>query len=58
MDRTGLEFNLSSVSMQNKNSSHCHLDIIQLQKTRLIYIRNAIVPALRKVVKAQRLPLP
>ena len=26
MDRTGLEFNLS---LRNKNSSHCHLDIIQ-----------------------------
>ena len=29
MDRTGLEFNLSFVSLQNKNSSQCHLDIIQ-----------------------------
>ena len=28
MDRTGLEFILSLVSLQNKNSSHCHLDII------------------------------
>ena len=27
MDRTGLELNLSFVSLQNKNSSHCHLDI-------------------------------
>ena len=29
MDRTGLEFNLSFVSLQNKNSSHCHHDIVQ-----------------------------
>ena len=28
MDRTALEFNLSFVSLQNNNSSHCHLDII------------------------------
>ena len=28
MDRTGLEFNLSLVSLRNKNSSHCHLEII------------------------------
>ena len=28
-DRTGLEFNLSFVSLQNKNSSHCHLDVMQ-----------------------------
>ena len=28
MDRTGLELNLSFVSLQHKNSSHCHLDII------------------------------
>ena len=28
MDRTDLEFNLSFVSLQNKNSSLCHLDII------------------------------
>ena len=28
MDRTGLEFKLSFVSLQNKNSSHCHLDFI------------------------------
>ena len=28
MDRTALEFNLSFVSSQNKNSSHCHLVII------------------------------
>ena len=30
MDRTGIEFNMSFVSLQNKNSSHCHLDIIHL----------------------------
>ena len=29
MDGTGLEFNLSFVSLQNKNNSHCHLDIVQ-----------------------------
>ena len=28
VDRTGLEFNLSSVSLQNENSSHYPLDII------------------------------
>ena len=28
MDRTGLEIKLSFVSLQNKNRSHCHLDII------------------------------
>ena len=27
VDRTGLEFNLSFVSLQNKNSSHRHLDV-------------------------------
>ena len=32
MDRTGLEFNLSFVSLQSKNSSHCHLDITHFQK--------------------------
>ena len=29
MDRTGFEFNLFSMFLKNKNSSHCHLDIIQ-----------------------------
>ena len=33
MDRTCLEFNLSSVSLQNKNCSHCHLDVIRSQSS-------------------------
>ena len=33
MNRTGLEFNLSLVFLQNKNSSYCHLDITQVRLT-------------------------